>query len=215
MEKIIALYGGSFNPPTNAHREIGALLLRQLPVDEVWYLVAPQNRLKPKTGMASFEDRVAMTRLNVTENPRLVVQDIEKKYAETKPKGMMETAETLKLLTRDFPGHRFIWTMGADNLASFHQWSNYQYILDNFPVAIIPRANCTQAALKVSAALNAEWLSCTDDMLGRNGLYMLDYSENDINATLCRTELSHGQTPKSMRPNVARYAIRNGVYVPR
>ena len=179
------------------------MLLAQLPVDSVWYLVSPQNPHKPKNGMASFEDRVAMAKLNLEGHSKLIVQDIEAKYALATTTGVIETADTLRRLARDFPDHRFIWTMGADNFVTFHTWGNSQYILDNFPIAVAPRLGHTENALNSHSASLLPHLDQASDMRWSNGWYMLKGEGNGIIATNCREELEAGQMPKFMRPEVA------------
>ena len=213
--KTVALYGGSFNPSTDAHRDIGLLLLRQLPVDEVWYLISPQNPFKAKEGMASFEHRVSMARINLAGHDRLIVQEIEAKYVLGRPKGFIETADTLRNLARDFKEHRFIWTMGADNFATFHSWgAGAHYIAENYPLAVIPRESHTEAALNSPSAQRIPRLEAAKDMRTANGWYMLNVVANNINATLCRKHLEQGNVPACMRPEVAHYALKQSIYAP-
>jgi len=214
MKKFVALYGGSFNPSTDAHRDIGLHLLKKLRPDEVWYLVSPQNPFKPKEGMAPFHHRIAMAKLNVEDHPQLVVQDIEAKYALAKPDGVIETAETLRNLTRDFPNYRFVWTMGADNFAEFHGWGDAQYIRDHFPVIIIPRPPHTEDTLAVSesATLISRLKNASDTRFNNGWYYMDDFPLSHRMATHWREELAQGKTPDAMRPAVAQYALKRGVY---
>jgi nicotinate (nicotinamide) nucleotide adenylyltransferase len=213
-QKFVALYGGSFNPSTIAHCDIGLQLYRQFHVDEVWYLVSPQNPHKPRKGMASFVDRLAMARLNLEDHPQLVVQDIEAQYAEAFPNGVIETANTLRNLTRDFPRHRFLWAMGADNFASFHTWADHQFISDHFPIVIIPRLGFTEAALQSPSAAAIPLLDDQSKVRVSNGWRMLGVDENNINATDCREELGLKKIPETMKPKVARHAIQNQIYAP-
>lgn len=212
--KRIALYGGSFNPPTIAHRNIGLALLAQLPVDEVWYLVSPQNPFKSTVGMAPFDERVTMARLNVADNPRLVVQDIEAAYLAETNASEMQTADTLRLLQRDFPDHQFIWAMGADNLHHFHLWDDADFITDNFPIVIIPRKNYTDGALQsVTArklALAASEITGSRAVPGE--LYLLKIKETAIAATKCRKGLAEGRAPRALRSAVARRALQKNTY---
>jgi nicotinate-nucleotide adenylyltransferase len=143
------------------------------------------------------------------------VQDIEAKYARATSDGVIETADTLRCLTRDFPDYRFIWTMGADNFVTFHTWGHSQYILDNFPISVMPRQGYNEEALNSISASRLPRLDKAADMKWSNGWYMLDGEGSDIAATHCRKELEAGQVPKCMRPEVANYALVNHVYIPR
>lgn len=212
MKKIIALFGGSFNPPTRRHREIGLLLLEQLPVEQVWYLVAPQNPFKSTQGMARFEDRVAMMRLNLAGDDGLVVQDIEARYAKEFGVAAINSAVSLRCLTRDFPQHRFLWVVGADNFTSMHLWSGYQQIISNHPVVVVPRAGFKASIATCPAAKALTRLRNADDARTRVGWFMLRVSLNDINATACREALCARRWPMAMKPTVARYALSGNLY---
>ncbi len=213
MKISVALYGGSFNPSTEAHRTIGLSILNQLPVNEVWYLVSPQNPFKSKEGMASFKHRVAMAKLNVESHDRLIVQTIENEYVRTKPSGFIETADTLRNLVRDFKDHRFIWTMGADNFVTFHTWgAGASYIYENHLVAVIPRQGYTQAALKSPSAKLIPRFDASLRMASAKGWLLLNVAESDIAATQCRKELGEGKAPACMRPATAHYAITHSLY---
>ena len=88
---------------------VSLLALKHLQLDEVWWLVSPQNPLKPSAGMASFEDRLEGAR-ELARHPDILVTDIEDRL------GTRYTADTLKKLKMCFPRTRFVWLMGADNL---------------------------------------------------------------------------------------------------
>jgi nicotinate-nucleotide adenylyltransferase len=212
--KKVALYGGSFNPSTSAHRKIGLDILDQLPVDEVWYLVSPQNPFKSTEGMASFKDRLAMARINLAGHPRLIVQDIETAYLKELSATSIQTADTLRMLTRDFPDHHFVWVMGADNLQSFHTWGDADYIAAHFPLIVIPRKGHTEEALRSITAQKLPRLTphkAPAQSMNR-GLYVLATDENDIAASKCKSELALGKAPQAMRPSVASYALKNKIY---
>jgi nicotinate-nucleotide adenylyltransferase len=215
MTKTTALYGGSFNPSTTAHRVIGTRLLEQFPVDKVWYLVSPQNPFKPFAGMAPFDERVAMARLNLAGQDRLIVQPIEAEYARSKPNGFIETAETLHLLRRDFPDMRFVWVMGADNFIHFHRWgAGVDTLCAHHPVIVIPRTGYTEQALKSPMASRLPRLSHASEIATSTGWHLMDIEDNNINATLCRSTLEMGSAPSCMRPGVAHYALDRRIYTP-
>ena len=130
--KRIGLLGGSFNPAHSGHRAISLHAIRALGLDEVWWLVSPGNPLKPEAGMAPFAARLASARLVARHTP-IRVTAIEKRLK------TRYTADTLDRVTRAFPRHRFIWLMGADNLAQFHQWRGWRRIARQVPIAVIAR----------------------------------------------------------------------------
>jgi nicotinate-nucleotide adenylyltransferase len=132
----VGLLGGSFNPAHAGHRHISALALKRLGLDEVWWLVSPQNPLKPSAGMARLSDRLA--RAEAVAHPRgarlpIRVTALERHLPSTL------TAETLRALTVWFPHARFVWLMGADNLGQIDRWARWQEIFHTVGVAVLDR----------------------------------------------------------------------------
>jgi len=141
----IGLFGGSFNPAHSGHLDLSLAALRHLGLDYVWWLVSPQNPLKSAGDMAPLAERVASA-LAVARHPRLVVTDIETSL------GTVYTAQTLRRLTARFPRLRFVWLMGADNLATIHHWRDWQDIFDRVGVAVFDRPSYSLTALGGPAA---------------------------------------------------------------
>jgi nicotinate-nucleotide adenylyltransferase len=138
----IGLLGGSFNPAHQGHLHLSRLALRRLGLDEVWWMVSPQNPLKPVAGMAPFTERLAQARQVAGGHPRIRVTDIENRLD-----GSYLTADTLKSLTRRFPHLRFVWLMGADNLVQIPRWARWADIFSTVPVAVFARPSYSQKAL--------------------------------------------------------------------
>jgi len=129
--QVIGLLGGSFDPPHYGHVHITTSALTRFGLDRVWWLVSPGNPLK-KNGPAPLENRMQAAR-GIMHHPRVTVTDIEARL------GTRYTAQTLVALRRRYPGVRFVWLMGADNLAQFHRWQDWRWIMDNVPVGVIAR----------------------------------------------------------------------------
>ncbi|MEO1776187.1 MAG: nicotinate-nucleotide adenylyltransferase [Pseudomonadota bacterium] len=127
----IGLLGGSFDPAHQGHVHITRWALRTLQLDAVWWLVSPGNPLKPR-GPAELARRVAACR-QIMQHPRVRVTDIEARLRCT------YTADTLDKLTGRYPGIRFVWLMGADNLAGFHRWERWEWIMAHFPIGVLAR----------------------------------------------------------------------------
>jgi nicotinate-nucleotide adenylyltransferase len=127
----IGLLGGSFDPPHQGHLHISREVLKRIGVDEVWWLVSPGNPLKAD-GPADLARRLAACRALATDR-RVRVSDAEARL------GTRYTADTLAALARYYTQVRFVWIMGADNLAQFHLWDRWQDILSHVPVAVTPR----------------------------------------------------------------------------
>ncbi|MBJ7444786.1 MAG: nicotinate-nucleotide adenylyltransferase [Sphingobium sp.] len=132
MMTRIGLLGGSFNPAHGGHRAISLFAAKALGLDEVWWLVSPGNPLKPRAGMAPLPARLAHAR-KVARRAPIRATAIEAQL------GTRYTADTLRALTRRYPRNRFIWLMGADNLAQFAQWKDWRGIARQMPIAVIAR----------------------------------------------------------------------------
>lgn len=129
--RVIGLLGGSFDPPHAGHVHITRAALTRFGLDEVWWLVSPGNPLKAR-GPAPLAERMQAARA-MMRHPRVVVTDIEARL------GTRYTAETIAALRRRYPGVRFVWLMGADNLAQFHRWQDWRQIMETVPVGVLAR----------------------------------------------------------------------------
>ncbi|MEO0030594.1 MAG: hypothetical protein RIS94_352 [Pseudomonadota bacterium] len=137
---VIGLLGGSFNPAHGGHRRISLFVRAALGLDEVWWLVSPGNVLKPVAGMAPLPARVASARAQARRAP-IRVTAIERDL------GTRFTVDTLRALRRRYPKCRFVWIMGADNLAQFHRWKDWRRIARTMPIAVVARPGYDAAAL--------------------------------------------------------------------
>ncbi|ANU06710.1 nicotinate-nucleotide adenylyltransferase [Paraurantiacibacter namhicola] len=136
----IGLLGGSFNPAHGGHRRISLFALRALGLAEVWWMVSPGNPLKPKEGMASLTARVKSAQVQARRAP-IRVTAIEQQL------GTRYTVDTLAAIRRRFANRDFVWLMGADNLAQFHLWKDWQAIARQMPIAVIARPGYDSAAI--------------------------------------------------------------------
>ncbi|MHC8508834.1 MAG: nicotinate-nucleotide adenylyltransferase [Rhodospirillales bacterium] len=146
VKQRIGLMGGSFNPAHDGHLHISRQALQRIRLDEIWWLVSPQNPLKPAHGMASFEDRFASAEAAAAQNPRIRVTDAEARL------GAVHTADTLGMLQARFPALRFVWMMGADNLGQIGRWRRWAHIFNSAPVAVFARPPYSRFALSSPAA---------------------------------------------------------------
>jgi nicotinate-nucleotide adenylyltransferase len=143
----IGLLGGSFNPAHGGHVHLSEAALRHLDLDEVWWMVSPQNPLKPVAGMAPFTGRLRQAWRVAAGHRRIRVTDIEDRLG-----GSYYTADTLKRLTRRFPHWRFVWLMGADNLEQLPHWACWTEIFRTVPIAVFDRPSYSERALAGMAA---------------------------------------------------------------
>ena len=141
----IGLLGGSFNPPHLAHRAISLFALKRLKLDRVWWLVTPGNPLKDSGALHALAERMQAAR-DVAGDPRIDVTCLESVI------GTRYTVDTVNFLRRRASQLRFVWIMGADNLAQFHRWQNWQRIAMQVPIAVIDRPPQSFRALTAPAA---------------------------------------------------------------
>lgn len=145
----IGLLGGSFNPAHRGHRRITLAAIRVLNLDEAWWMVSPGNPLKDGApDMAPFAARLGSARTMARRAP-IRATDIEVRL------GTRYTLDTLRKLRRRYPKTRFIWLMGADNLAQFHRWRGWREIARTMPIAVIARPGYDDKAL---ASVAMGWL---------------------------------------------------------
>ena len=128
----IGLLGGSFNPAHRGHRRTSLAAMAALGLDEVWWLVSPGNPLKPSKGMAPYAARLARARF-VARRSRIRVSDFEAKA------GTIYTVDTIAALLQLHPADQFIWLMGEDSVAQFHQWRQWRRLAAMVPIAVLSR----------------------------------------------------------------------------
>ena len=141
----IGLLGGSFNPPHIAHRAISLFAIKRLRLDRVWWLVTPGNPLKENGGLHALDKRAEAARA-MAHDPRIDVTCLESVI------GTRYTVDTITYLRRRVSGLRLVWIMGADNLAQFHRWQDWQRIASEVPIAVIDRPPQSFRALAAPAA---------------------------------------------------------------
>jgi nicotinate-nucleotide adenylyltransferase len=140
LRRRIGLLGGSFNPAHQGHRAVSLQALKQLRLDQVWWLVSPQNPLKEAAGMAPLEKRLESARSVAAGHPRLVVTDLEQRL------GTRYSIDTLRWLTRRCRA-RFVWLIGADILLQLPQWRDWRHLVGLVPIAVVDREPYSYRAL--------------------------------------------------------------------
>lgn len=143
--EVIGLLGGSFDPAHRGHAHITLHALKRFGLTRVWWLVSPGNPLKAN-GPAPLDVRLAHGR-QVMQHPRVEVTALETRL------GTRFTAETLGALRARYPGVKFVWLMGADNLASFHHWENWELIAATTPIGVLARPG-QRISARMSVAAN-------------------------------------------------------------
>ena len=136
----VGLFFGSFNPIHIGHLIIGNIMVETTDLEQVWFVVSPQNPLKPKGSMIHEFDRYDMVVAAVNDSYHLKVSDIE--FNMPKPS---YTIDTLAYLSDRFPDHQFSLIIGEDNLRSLPKWKNYQAIISNYGLYVYPRPDGTSS----------------------------------------------------------------------
>ena len=141
---VTGLLGGSFNPAHRGHLHVSREVMRRLALDEIWWLVSPGNPLKPAKGMAPLAARLASAE-RAARGGGIRVTAIEAEL------GTRYTVDTLRELIALYPNRRFVWIMGADNLAQFHRWRDWRRIAHLVPIAVATRPGYYGRALRAPA----------------------------------------------------------------
>lgn len=128
----IGLLGGSFNPAHEGHLAISREAVKRLRLHRVWWVVSPQNPLKPVKGMESFARRLTSARAMAADDRMIEVSDLEQRL------GTRYTIDTLRWLTRRCRA-RFVWLIGADNLVQLPAWRRWRQLLATVPIAVFDR----------------------------------------------------------------------------
>ena len=138
--KNIGLLGGSFDPPHKGHLYISLEAKKILKLDDIWWLVTPQNPLKVNQP-ASYSDRIKNCKLIIKNQP-IKIKEIEKKI------NSKFSYQTIKYLNKHYKNINFFWLMGADNLINFHKWQNADKIFSEIPIVVFRRYGYNNKALK-------------------------------------------------------------------
>ena len=136
----IGVLGGSFNPAHDGHLHISALAKQRLNLNQVWWLVSPQNPLKSPTETAPLDNRLAHAQRGA-QAPWLHVTALEQGF------GTKRTWQTLTMLKQRFPKAQFVWLMGADNLVQIPLWSRWSKIFQSVHIAVFDRSPYSYSAV--------------------------------------------------------------------
>jgi nicotinate-nucleotide adenylyltransferase len=134
--KVIGILGGSFNPAHGGHAHIADMAVQKLGLDELWWLISPQNPLKSKSSMATFDQRTlsAMAIAETCHHTHVMrISLLEGRL------GYPLTYQTLSMLRRRIKRARLVWIMGGDNLIEFHHWNRPEVISREMAIAVVNR----------------------------------------------------------------------------
>ena len=132
--KKVGIYSGSFNPIHHGHVMLANYLVEFSDLDELWFVVTPQNPLKKKEDLLDDDERLKMVQLAIGDDPRIHVSDIEMHLSTPS-----YTINTLTALSEQYPDSEFVFICGMDSLQNLKNWREYQKILDNYELLVFPR----------------------------------------------------------------------------
>lgn len=189
----IGLFSGSFDPIHIGHVALANYIVEFSDVDEIWFLVSPQNPLKKDKKISDENVRYEMTKIAVHKHPRLKASNFE--FSLPKPS---YTIDTLEALSKKYPKYKFSLIIGADNWEVFESWKNPEKIIDNYNLKIYPR-------------LGYEVKQIPENI--RNKIDVLDSPVFDISSTFIRESIAAGKNVRFFLPcGIYEYILENNLY---
>lgn len=179
MEKSVGLFFGSFNPIHIGHLVIANTMLEVDAINEVWFVVSPQNPFKKQKSLAHEFDRLDLVETAIADHFQMKASDIE--FQMPKPS---YTADTLAYLSDRYPDHKFKLIIGQDNLKSFPKWKNHEVILNNYGLLVYPRPNAEESPLEE-----------------HENVKFIEAPKLDISATFIRKSIKNGRSVKYLIPD--------------
>lgn len=154
--KKVGLFFGSFNPIHIGHLILANYILENSDMDELWFVVSPQNPFKEKKSLLKDHNRLDMVQLALQNYPKMRASNVE--FSLPKPS---YTIDTLTYLQEKFPEHSFALIMGEDNLDGLKKWKNAETLIKNYQIIVYPRVfeGDTSASLSDQKFRNHENIS--------------------------------------------------------
>ena len=187
----IGLFGGSFNPIHNAHIALASTICEQARLDEVWFMVSPQNPLKQAQDLLGENERYEMVKLALESQEKVLMASNYEFHLE-RPS---YTWKTLRALKQDFPQHEFSLIIGGDNWVRFPRWAHSEEILANHHIYIYPRED-----------------SEIDEATLPENVHLIHTPKINITSTMLREMVRNGKDISAFVPNAVAKAIANNNY---
>ena len=190
----IGLFGGSFNPIHNAHIALAKTICKEAKLDEVWFMVSPQNPLKQAEDLLGENERYEMVKLAL-ESEEKVLKASNYEFHLERPS---YTWKTLRALKKDFPQHEFSLIIGGDNWVRFPRWAHSEEILANHNIYIYPRED-----------------SDINEALLPENVHLVHTPKINITSTMLREMVKNGNDISAYVPEVvAKTIAEKKYYVP-
>lgn len=183
----VGLFFGSFNPIHIGHMIIANMAYQHADLDEVWFIVSPQNPFKKNKNLLHEHDRYALVQAAISDDYQFRVSDVE--FHMSRPS---YTIDTLVVLSEKYQ-HDFRLIIGGDNLGSFTKWKNHQVILDDYGLIVYPRPNAKKSELE-----------------SHPNVHLIESPMLDISATLIRNLIKSGKSIKYLVPPGVEERIKGG-----
>jgi len=172
---VIGLYFGSFNPVHVGHMAIAGFMTEFTALDQVWFVVSPQNPLKKKETLLADHHRLYMAQLAIGDNDKLKASDIEFKLPVPS-----YTIDTLTYLNEKYPKNEFCLVMGEDNLYTLHKWKNIDELIKKYTFYVYPRPHSRKPdSLQLDTIIsNAEIINVKAPLMDISGTFIRDGIKN-------------------------------------
>jgi nicotinate-nucleotide adenylyltransferase len=188
----IGIFSGSFNPVHTGHLVLANYIVEFTAIEEVWFVVSPQNPLKSQNNLSDEKTRLEMVQLALRDFPKLKASDFE--FSLPRPSYTINTLDALK---REYPEHDFTLVIGADNWSTFENWKEHDAILEKYRIMVYPRLNYR---VPIPDGLKAK-------------VEALDSPVIEVSSTFIRKSISEGRNVCAFLPdNVYDYILKKGLY---
>lgn len=184
----IGLYFGSFNPIHTGHLIIANHIINLGALDQVWFIVSPQNPLKPSHGLLNEYQRLHLVRIAIDGEIKLRASDIE--FHLPRPS---YTIDTLTHLAEKYPQHQFTIIMGSDSIQNISKWKNHEILLRDYEILVYRRPGFEPPQLNERVTV-------------------LDAPLLQISATHIRELVKSGKSIRYLVPDVVKEEIEKGGY---
>ncbi len=190
----IGLYFGTFDPIHLGHISIANFLINNKLLNEVWFIVTPQNPEKNISDLTDFTHRFEIVKIQIKDDNNLKASDIELNLERPN-----YTINSLKYISNKFPNDIFSIIIGEDNLINFKNWKDYQEILNCYKIYVYPRATKTNKSLSI---------------IKHSNIQIIKAPLVEINSTNIRQLIKNrGDVIKFISNNVYEYITKHNLYI--